>query len=347
MIPIINTQRNATSNLTGHYNMHTGENDIGQIGRILQWNYRDRTDFYSGPCGRINGSAGEFYPPKQNKTAGIAFFSPDMCRSMSFEYAEEQEVNGIVGYKYSAGRKMVDNGTAYPENKCFSAGEAVPSGVMNVTACRFGTPVFMSFPHFYAADPFYAAQVEGLRPDKSKHEFYMTLEPNTGIPLDVAARLQINMLVTPFENIGMYQKVPRMFFPVLWFEQHVTMNEEMASEVKMVVIVPKIGYICCGIIVLVGFVMAVWLPVTRWIVRRRRETKIASEMGMMKGKINGLGSNDKVMTPEGSPLIRNGHNKVTIGRVDEKNGNYAAVKKESEACSKATTETNCDNFSRA
>lgn len=326
--------------------MHTGENDISQIGRIREWNYRSRTDFYSGPCGQINGSAGEFYPPKQNKSQGIAFFSPDMCRSMSFDYADEETINGIVGYKYSAGKRMVNNGTEYPENKCFHDGEAVPSGVMNVTACRFGTPVFMSFPHFYAADPFYLKQVDGLRPNKSLHEFYMTLEPNTGIPLDVAARLQINMLVTPYENIALYQNVPRMFFPVLWFEQHVTMNEEMAAEVRTVLMVPKIGYICCGIIVAIGIAMAVWLPIVRFVVRRRRETKIASEMGMMKGKINGLGSNDKMLTPEGSPLIKNGVQTTIVRSSDERNGNYtaAAVRKAAEATGGGGgNETNCDN----
>lgn len=72
---------------------------------------------------------------------------------------------------------------------------------MNISSCRFGTPVFMSYPHFYGADEFYVNQVEGLNPSESKHKFYMTLEPNTGVPLEVAARLQLNMLVEEFPNI--------------------------------------------------------------------------------------------------------------------------------------------------
>lgn len=35
----------------------------------------------------------------------------------------------------------------------------------------------MSFPHFYNADPFYRQQVEGMQPEKDKHEFYVALEP--------------------------------------------------------------------------------------------------------------------------------------------------------------------------
>lgn len=68
---------------------------------------------------------------------------------------------------------------------------------MNVSSCRFGSPVFMSYPHFYNADPFFLNQVEGLNPNQKDHEFYMVLEPKTGVALEVAARFQVNMLVEP------------------------------------------------------------------------------------------------------------------------------------------------------
>lgn len=35
----------------------------------------------------------------------------------------------------------------------------------------------MSFPHFFNADPILLDQVEGLKPDKDKHEFFMAFEP--------------------------------------------------------------------------------------------------------------------------------------------------------------------------
>lgn len=72
---------------------------------------------------------------------------------------------------------------------------------MNITACRFGAPVFMSYPHFYQADPFYLNQVEGLKPSKDKHEFYMIFEPTTGVTLEVSARMQINLLIRPIANV--------------------------------------------------------------------------------------------------------------------------------------------------
>lgn len=40
-----------------------------------------------------------------------------------------------------------------------------------------GAPAFVSFPHFYAADPFLLKGVSGLNPDEKKHSFYMDLVP--------------------------------------------------------------------------------------------------------------------------------------------------------------------------
>lgn len=49
--------------------------------------------------------------------------------------------------------------------------------MMNISSCRYGSPVFMSFPHYYAGEEFYLNEVEGLAPNKEKHESYFTLEP--------------------------------------------------------------------------------------------------------------------------------------------------------------------------
>lgn len=252
----------------GHFNMHTGEGDISQIGAMKNWNYASNIDYFSDECATVKGSAGEFYPPIKHKAAPISLFTADICRSIDLEFAEEKSIHGITGYKYRGGERTVDNGTFYPTYKCFSSGESVPSGLMNVSACRFGAPAFVSFPHFYAADPYYLNHVEGMIPSKDKHELYITLEPMTGIPLDVAARLQINMLIRPIPNIALYQNAPHMFFPVLWFEQKVTIPSEMASEIKTVVAMPATGYMAIGIVFVIGLILTFWWPVARMINRK-------------------------------------------------------------------------------
>ncbi|KAL1376210.1 hypothetical protein pipiens_017029, partial [Culex pipiens pipiens] len=243
--------RNNSADLIGHYNVHTGVDDIFKIGSMAEWNYKPRTDFFAGHCGMLNGSAGEFYPPGLTKDVPIQLFTPDMCRSLPLDFEQEEEVAGIRGYKYAGGPRTVDNGTQFPETACFSAGEIVPSGVLNISSCRFGTPVFMSFPHFYGADEYYLNQVEGLNPDKSKHQLYMTMEPTMGIPLDVAARFQLNIMLESHPNIALYEDVPRTFLPVLC--------------------IPTTARICGIAMLIVGAILIAWTPISRLLAQKRRD----------------------------------------------------------------------------
>lgn len=287
--------------------MHTGAEDISHFGELKNWNYAPKTEYYPDECGQVTGSAGEFYPPRQSKDKPISFFNPDMCRSVELDFEDEVDVKGINGYKYSGGKKSVDNGNKYPETKCFSVGETVPSGVMNVSACRYGTPVFMSFPHYYGADPFYLNQVEGLHPSKEKHQFYFTLEPQLGVPIDVAARLQVNMLIRPTPNIALYEEAPQLFFPVLWFEQKVQINDEMASDIKIASSIPTIGYICAGILSVIGVLILLWIPFDQFVRQKDEKHNKETNMGMEIGK-----------RPEDSPLMGNKNGLVDCAQITRK-----------------------------
>jgi hypothetical protein len=77
--------RNGSSEFDGVFNMETGEEDISRLGVLRQWNYRNRTDFFEGDCGQVNGSAGEFFPPGQTREKPIEMFSADLCRQVRFK----------------------------------------------------------------------------------------------------------------------------------------------------------------------------------------------------------------------------------------------------------------------
>uniref|UniRef100_A0A182T085 Scavenger receptor class B member 1 n=1 Tax=Anopheles maculatus TaxID=74869 RepID=A0A182T085_9DIPT len=113
-------------------------------------------------------------------------------------------------------------------------------------------------------------QVEGLSPSKEKHQFYMSLEPTTSVPLDVAARLQLNIMIEPYDYINIFADVPRVFLPVLWFEQHVIMPPELAGEIGQALTIPSIVRVCGIIMVVFGVVLLLWTPVERVFFRRRR-----------------------------------------------------------------------------
>lgn len=63
------------------------------------------------------------------------------------------------------------------EGQCYCNGECSPMGVINITACRYGAPGFISLPHFHKGDPVLRDQFIGLNPKEDNHTFYITLEP--------------------------------------------------------------------------------------------------------------------------------------------------------------------------
>lgn len=94
-------------------------------------------------------------------------------------------------YRFYGDDSVFDNGTKYPEKRCFcsksqligttdittNVEECVPSGVRSISKCRFGAPAFVSFPHFYKADPSYLSNIKGLNPSQNLHEFSISVEP--------------------------------------------------------------------------------------------------------------------------------------------------------------------------
>lgn len=135
---------------------------------------------------------GEFHPTNASPKKPLRVFTPDMCRTLEIDFEEEVDIHGVKGFKYVGGEKLVDNGTRYPENSCFFTGQPLKSGVLNISSCRYGTPVFMSYPHFLFADPYYVNQIEGMKPVEEKHKLYVVIEPvSLSILINFALKLKL------------------------------------------------------------------------------------------------------------------------------------------------------------
>lgn len=93
------------------------------------------------------------------------------------EYEKDVDFGGLDSKRFVTGLSFSDNGTRLTDNQCYCNGECVPSGLLNLTACRYGAPVFLSLPHFYNVDPSVQQQIAGMSPTKEKHDFYVTIEP--------------------------------------------------------------------------------------------------------------------------------------------------------------------------
>lgn len=167
--------RNNSETYEGEFTMDTGIK--GQLGQLYRWKGMEQTPYYREGCGKVTGSAGEYFPTNLTKETIIKFFTPDLCRYVELEFEKEVVISGVLGYKYVAGDRFLDNGTKIPENKCFCEGKCMPYGGLNISVCRYGSPAYVSLPHFYKADPHYTRLIHGMNSQEDLHEFAMIFEP--------------------------------------------------------------------------------------------------------------------------------------------------------------------------
>merc|ERR1719158_1789223 len=241
--------RNGTDYIDGVWNMFTGAGDNSKMGQVNTWNYTTNPGYWKGNCGQVKGGAGEFYPPGLQKTF-IEMYSNDLCRTLRFNFSKEVDVKGINSYEFVADKGFFANGTMNPNNKCFDS-QDIPSGLFDSSACRFGAPVFISQPHFYQADTYYLDKIKsGLKPNSSLHGTVFRVEPRSGVPTDVTARFQLNVLIEPIKMLSLFENVPLTYFPVMWFENKAGVPDSLVFKMKLMAnlqeIVGGIGWVQIG-----------------------------------------------------------------------------------------------------
>lgn len=101
-----------------------------------------------------------------------------------------------------------------------------PKGVFSIGQCQLGAPIYASLPHFLDADEYYLEQVDGLRPNRSLHEFYIDVESTLhSIPVGAKARLQLNVATPELR----FRNIPNAMIPVLWQEVTFDIDKPIAS----------------------------------------------------------------------------------------------------------------------
>lgn len=313
--------RNGSKEFDGRFNMDTGTHDLKDFGVLRKWNNEERTKYHKSPCNIVEGSAGEFWSPHQQKD-DIMLFSADLCRPLIYEYAGETDYLNVKGYKYALGDKTLGNETKrrYPHEQikylerttttedffdaehsaeavdpseedpdvinvghCYCNGKCSPAGLMNITSCRYGAPAFVSLPHFHKGDPSLRQQVIGMQPT-DEHDFYITLEPSTGVPLDVSANLQVNILLQPSEFIELYENVPTIYFPVFWFSLKAEATEELTHELWLLL---TLGTACMytGIVIAVVGALIIFVVALLPVLKRQSGKTVANNKNMKAERI--------------------------------------------------------------
>uniref|UniRef100_A0A8C9B246 Scavenger receptor class B member 2 n=1 Tax=Phocoena sinus TaxID=42100 RepID=A0A8C9B246_PHOSS len=202
--------------------------------------------------------------------------------SIYITFSDFESVQGLPALRFKVPAEILAN-TSDNAGFCIPKGNCLGSGVLNVSVCKNGAPIIMSFPHFYQADEKFVSAIEGMHPNKNYHETFVDINPLTGIILRAAKRFQINVYVKKLDDFIETGNIRTLVFPVMYINESVLIDKETASRLKSVInttlIITNIPYIIMALGVLFGLIFT-WLA------------------------CRGQGSMDEGTADERAPLIR-------------------------------------------
>ncbi|XP_035523779.1 lysosome membrane protein 2c [Morone saxatilis] len=250
--------KNNASN-DGEYVFFTGQQNYKDFARVDTWNGESSLSWWtSDECNMINGTNGGSFHPVITKNETLYMFSSDLCRSLYALYEEDVTVKGIPGYRFSPPSMVFANATVNPANAgfCVPAENCLGSGVLNVSPCKQGAPIIMSSPHFYQADEKFIQDVFGMKPIKEQHQTVIDINPLTGIILQAAKRLQVNVYVEKIPTFSQTGNVRTVVFPVVYLNESVVIDDASALKLHAIVVkqnvVVNIPFMLIGVGIILG-----------------------------------------------------------------------------------------------
>lgn len=206
--------------------IYTGHTTMEEFGLLNRLNGMDRLPFWpDSPCNNIRASEGSFFPPRKYTHSNVVHvYDKDLCRIFPLHFREMVSKDGIPAGLYTPPDDVFDLPDTQPNNKCYCGenDETCPAkGLQNISPCQYGAPAYISFPHFYKADPDLLNNVEGLEPDKEKHETYFLIQTSLGVPVEGQVRVQLNFKIEHAPHIYSVSKFPSIIFPIIWLQEGV------------------------------------------------------------------------------------------------------------------------------
>ncbi|KAG7225628.1 hypothetical protein INR49_005034, partial [Caranx melampygus] len=191
----------------GYYNVFTGKDNISKVGIIDRWQGERSLRFWNDTyCDMINGTDASSFPPFVDSKKPLYFFSSDICRSVSAGFEESLNLKGIKVYRFTLQPSTMASPAVNPNNRCFcrdpvTTKNCTMAGVLDISSCKEGKPIYISLPHFLHGSPSLRQSVLGLNPDEEHHKTFLDVEPTTGFTLRFAKRIQVNMMYGPSKVI--------------------------------------------------------------------------------------------------------------------------------------------------
>ncbi|KAK7790999.1 hypothetical protein R5R35_007896 [Gryllus longicercus] len=221
-------------------------------------------------CDTVQGSyEGVLFPRNVRPEQRMYVYRKQFCRSAPIVYQNDGFTE--EGYRYMLYHvdmnPLIDPDD--PESQCYctrtfgSNSGCVPPGFSSIAPCFYKMPVALSQPHLMDAQPALQNKLTGLNPNRDEHLSYFRLQPETGIPLNIRCRLQINLMMG-HTRLSITQPFDHMALPIMWVDMTMDLPDNYKRLVHLAVIVgPAAQTALLVLSALAGAAMVAWGLVLR------------------------------------------------------------------------------------
>jgi len=209
--------------------VQTGKDNMTNILNFLNW--RNKTSmgcWGSDAANQVTGSDATQFWPGITQQDLPEIFVDNLFRMIQMYSNETKVVKGIKLLTFRIPLQGMMNATHYPPNAAFY--QYGHDGVQNMTSCQNGAPVFMSKPHFLDG-PWYRTRVNGMHPDRDKHDTNVNIEPTLGTTMQAFKRIQVNLKL--LREPLLYPNIQdNLYVPVAWIEEAGELTDKQAEQFK-------------------------------------------------------------------------------------------------------------------
>eukprot|EP00760_Papus_ankaliazontas_P030497 PhM_4_TR4865/c0_g1_i1/m.59919/K12384/SCARB2, LIMP2, CD36L2; lysosome membrane protein 2 len=190
--------------------LKTGGNDYKQMGEVTAWAGRNDMPWWGEGCRDFGGATdGTQFKPGLTSGDRPNIFVDVAYRPIGLQFVEASSVSGIDALRFGIAEPSLETGAKNPNNKCF---DQYRRGFLNLTAAAWA-PLLVSKAHFLDADTTSPGinftvsnhsdgkgKTNGFAPVRQRDDSFLDIEPNTGAPLEIRVRMQINFPVGPVSS---------------------------------------------------------------------------------------------------------------------------------------------------
>ncbi|XP_026545669.1 platelet glycoprotein 4-like [Notechis scutatus] len=265
----------------GPYKIYSGKDDINKKGIIITYNNSRNLKYWTSYCNMVNGTDGTAFHPFVKKSEELYLFSSDVCRSTYVLFDRDVTMKEIPLYRFSAPASALASSLTNPDNICFCTERVVSrncttDGVLDISSCKQGKPVYVSLPHFLYGSQMIFQFVKGMEPNVEEHTTFLEVEPVSDCKFYVVGlsfggrkirREKILPLPPSIHRYSALKNIKHYFyFPVLWLNETATISDKKAeffrskvtNKIKLLNLV-QLMLMIAGSVMFLGFLFAFFM----------------------------------------------------------------------------------------